>query len=40
MFLMLSHEPRKQNRRKTARLRAKFKRKNKNRRDRIYVRNK
>jgi hypothetical protein len=38
MFLMLSKHPRKQNRSKTKRLRAKLKAKNKARRDRIYVR--
>ena len=38
MFLMLSKGPRKNNRSKTKRLRAKFKAKNKARRNRIYVR--
>jgi hypothetical protein len=38
MFLMLSKGPRKQNRGKTNRYRAKMKAKNKARRNRIYVR--
>jgi len=38
MFLMLSKGPRKTNRSKTKRLRAKFKAKNRGRRNRIYVR--
>jgi hypothetical protein len=38
MFLMLSKGPRKPNRTKSKRYRAKLKRKNKHRRDRIYVR--
>jgi hypothetical protein len=38
MFLMLSKHPRKQNRSKTKRFRAKLKAKNKARRDRIYCR--
>jgi hypothetical protein len=38
MFLMLSKGPRKTNRSKTKRFRAKLKAKNKARRDRIYVR--
>ena len=38
MFLMLSKGPRKTNRSKTKRLRAKMKAKNRSRRNRIYVR--
>ena len=38
MFLMLSKHPRKQNRSKTKRFRAKLKAKNRARRDRIYCR--
>ena len=38
MFLMLSKHPRKQNRSKSKRYRAKLSAKNKARRDRIYVR--
>ncbi len=38
MFLMLSKGPRKQNRTKSKRFRAKLKAKNKARRNRIYVR--
>ena len=38
MFLMLSKHPRKQNRTKTKRFRAKLAAKNRARRDRIYVR--
>ena len=38
MFLMLSKHPRKQNRNKTKRFRAKLAAKNRARRDRIYVR--
>jgi hypothetical protein len=38
MFLMLSHGPRKTNRTKTKRYRAKLKAKNRSRRNRIYVR--
>ena len=38
MFLMLSKHPRKNNRKKTKRLRASMKAKNKARRNRIYVR--
>lgn len=38
MFLMLSKHPRKQNRNKTKRLRAKYKAKNQARRARIYCR--
>jgi len=40
MFLMLSKGPRKTNRSKTKRLRAKMKAKNRARRNRIYVRSK
>jgi hypothetical protein len=40
MFLMLSKGPRKNNRTKTKRFRAKLKAKNKARRNRIYVRSK
>jgi hypothetical protein len=38
MFLMLSNGPRKTNRKKTRRYRAKLKAKNRSRRNRIYVR--
>lgn len=40
MFLMLSKGPRKTNRKKTSRLKAKLKSKNKGRRARIYQRSK
>ncbi len=38
MFLMLSKGPRKTNRKKTSRLKAKLKAKNRSRRNRIYCR--
>lgn len=40
MFLMLSKSPRKTNRKKSSRFKAKLKTKNRNRRNRIYQRSK